>query len=155
MIEINGYKFDGGGSCPEQYDVYKDEKIVAYVRFRWGSLTVNTEPLGEYICCYDNFSGFQGNFNSEKQRMYYLKLITKQIDKFYEPKKPKRKYKRKNKNFDTNFNIFSECLKNMILSDKPSIDDSGIYIKREAPKTIIGQPIYKPKKIKKKRNLKK
>lgn len=163
MIEINGYKFDGGGSCPEQYDVYKDEKIVAYVRFRWGSLTVNMEPLGEYICCYDNFSDFQGNFNSEKQRMYYLKLITKQIDKFYEPKKPKRKYKRKNKNFDTNFNIFSECLKNMILSDKPLIDDSGIHIKREAPKTVIGQPIikpkmfkdYRPKKIKKKRNLKK
>ena len=35
--EINGYIFDGGGACPEQYEVYKNEKYMAYVRFRWGS----------------------------------------------------------------------------------------------------------------------
>ena len=27
-------------ACPEQYDVFKDEKQVGYVRLRWGNLTV-------------------------------------------------------------------------------------------------------------------
>ena len=80
MIEINGYKFDGGGSCPEQYEVYKDDKYVAYVRFRWGSCTVKTKPGfdADIICDYCNFRFAQGNFDSEKQRIYYLTIITKQ-----------------------------------------------------------------------------
>ena len=27
------------GACPEQYDVFKDEKQVGYVRLRWGDLS--------------------------------------------------------------------------------------------------------------------
>ena len=73
MIEINGYKVDGGCSCPEQYEVYKDDKYVAYVRFRWGSCTVKTKPGfdADIICDYCNFRFWQGNFDSEKQRIYY------------------------------------------------------------------------------------
>lgn len=126
MIEINGYKFDGGGSCPEQYDVYKDDKYVAYVRFRWGSCTVRTEPGfdADIICDYCNFDMWQGNFDSEKQRMYYLKLITKQIEKYYQPKKPKRKYHRKSKyDLHLGLELVNMLFENMI--QKP-IEDIGI-----------------------------
>ena len=36
------YKFKKTCSaCPEQYDVYEDDKKVAYIRYRWGHLRVN------------------------------------------------------------------------------------------------------------------
>lgn len=133
--EINGYIFDGGGACPEQYEVYKNEKYMAYVRFRWGSCTVHTEPLGEYICSYDNFNTFQGKFNTEKQRLYYLKLIANQINKFYAPKKPKRKYTKK-----AHKNLIREQLANMLFKNiiENNIEDNGIKVERFMPKRILG-----------------
>ena len=132
MIEINGYKFDGGGACPEQYEVYKDDKYVAYVRFRWGSCAVHTKPLGEYIYSYDNFEFGQGCFDTEKQRMYYLRLITKHIERFYQPKKPKRKYTRKKSN-----NLLNNCFSNLIyqnlfndIKETDKLEPPHIEIKR-------------------------
>ena len=118
MIEINGYKFDGGGSCPEQYYVYKEDKCVAYVRLRWGNLTVDTKPLGDRICGYCPKGLTVGDFNSEKQRQYYLGLIVKRIEEYYKPQKPKRKYTKKKKKyfFDIKVNnlftsIFNDIIK--------------------------------------------
>lgn len=129
MIEINGYKFDGGGSCPEQYDVYKDDKYVAYVRFRWGNCTVRTDAGfdSDIICYYDKFDMWQGEFDSEKQRMYYLKLIAKQIEKYYQPKKPKRQYHKNklNEKYGINPEIAKILFENLI--HKP-IEDIGIQI---------------------------
>lgn len=141
--EINGYIFDGGGACPEQYEVYKNEKYMAYIRFRWGNCTVHTEPLGEYICSYDNFNEYQGGFNTEKQRLYYLKLITKQIDKFYEPKKPKRKYTKK-----AYKNLIGEQLANMLFKNiiENNIEDNGIKIERYVPTRILGASLNGEKK---------
>ena len=145
MIEINGYKFDGGGSCPEQYNVYKDDKYVAYVRFRWGSCTVKTEPGfdADIICDYCNFRFGQGNFDSEKQRIYYLKLIAKQIKKYYQPKKPKRKYHRKSK-FDLHLSPeFAKLLFENITQKLPEDMGAGIQIRR------FEDTIPQPKKLNK------
>jgi hypothetical protein len=40
------------GACPEQFDVYSDEnKLVGYIRFRWGHL----------CCCHQNLDGIDFN----------------------------------------------------------------------------------------------
>lgn len=138
--EIMGYKFEMTcGSCPEQYDVYKNDKQVAYVRFRYGSCTTYTEPLGQIICDYCNFDGWQGNFESERQRNYYLQLIAKQIEKFYQPKKPKRKYVRKRTKelFESigTSKVFENIVKD-IIEDKEL--DSGIKVQRYIPVRVMG-----------------
>lgn len=81
---INGYKFVQTSSvCPEQYDVYKDYKRVAYIRLRWGDLTVSTSPWGAEIYSH-SFNDYQGSFETEKERTYYLRIIAKEIKKFYQ-----------------------------------------------------------------------
>lgn len=117
MFEINGYKFNGGGICPEQYDVYKNNKKVAYVRLRFGCCEVTTKPLGDYIWSYDRFGHWQGEFNSEKQRMYYLKLITKRIEKFYQvgkkcTRKPPKQFLKDviPKNREFYYNLFEDII---------------------------------------------
>jgi hypothetical protein len=36
-MQIGKYRLEGGGMCPEQYDVFDGEKEVGYLRLRHGS----------------------------------------------------------------------------------------------------------------------
>lgn len=66
--------------CPEQYNVMIDNKQVAYVRLRWGNLTVECPDVdGEEIFRAEIGSSFCGEFESEEQRKHYLNLITEKI----------------------------------------------------------------------------
>lgn len=63
-------------ACPEQYDVYLDNKQIGYVRLRWGivsasypnyeGLTVYREQVGD---------GLQGEFSNEEDRTLHLTNI--------------------------------------------------------------------------------
>ena len=47
---VQGLEFDKTCSaCPEQYDVYKDGKQVAYLRLRHGTFTVRCPDVGGKI----------------------------------------------------------------------------------------------------------
>jgi hypothetical protein len=53
IIKRNGYEFRRTcWACPEQYDVFKDDKYVAYIRKRWGRLTVY--PVKDSEIAWDN-----------------------------------------------------------------------------------------------------
>lgn len=48
--EIDGLRFVlTCSACPEQYDVFKGDEQIAYVRYRHGSLTVETPDCGERL----------------------------------------------------------------------------------------------------------
>jgi len=50
IIIRNGYEFRCTCfACPEQYDVFRDSKYVAYIRKRWGRLAVNPVKNGEVM----------------------------------------------------------------------------------------------------------
>lgn len=82
---INGLKFElTCDMCPEQYDVYKDNKMIAYVRLRYGTLRCDVPKCGEetiYITEFDN--RFKGDFESNSERDKYLNDIAIKINKYY------------------------------------------------------------------------
>ena len=75
--------------------------------------------------------------------MYYLKLITKQIDKFYEPKKPKRRYRKKAYKDLLGKELISALFKDII---ENNIEDNGIKIERYVPTRILGASLNGEKK---------
>ena len=70
-------------ACPEQYDVYDyKEKIVGYVRLRYGNLTCKYPDIGgELIYEASIGDGLCGRFESDKQRMNHLNKIAVKIIK--------------------------------------------------------------------------
>ena len=83
---INGYEFVlTCSACPEQYDVYKNGEYVAYVRLRYGMLTVTPTKNGEIDWDAENIYEKQwhdrwlGNF-PEKERKPLMYNIAKTID---------------------------------------------------------------------------
>ena len=84
MILCCGLKFEM--TCPafpEQYDVYKGDEYVAYVRLRWGELTVHPVLNGEIeftkeICSFD-FDDLNGMFKNETERKQHLILCATKI----------------------------------------------------------------------------
>ena len=68
------------GACPEQYDVFKDGKQVAYVRLRWGHLFCEyPDVFGECIYDYSFGDAFLGHFPDEEERKYHLDKIADKI----------------------------------------------------------------------------
>ncbi len=76
---INGLKFvETCMACPEQYDVFKDKKQVAYIRLRWGILRVDIPDCGGRVIYKKTFNdGWKGCFDDEKERDKYLNKIAK------------------------------------------------------------------------------
>lgn len=66
------------GACPEQYDVYCDNKLIAYVRLRWG--TVSCKMNDEIIYIHDFDDNFKGCFAGD-ERDYHLDKIKQEIIK--------------------------------------------------------------------------
>lgn len=63
---------------PEQYDVYRGSKQVAYVRLRMGRLTVRVPDVGGEVIYYKNFEKedpVKGYFDTQEERMKYLTEI--------------------------------------------------------------------------------
>jgi len=67
--------------CPEQYDVFYNEKMVAYIRLRWGRLTVECPDIRGKLVFHHQFKdGWKGGFDSEEERKDYLEIIKKVIE---------------------------------------------------------------------------
>lgn len=68
-------------ACPEQYDVYLDNKQIGYVRLRWGHITAEyPDVMGKLI--YDEDAGgydFAGCFHSESERIMHLTEIARRL----------------------------------------------------------------------------
>lgn len=79
MLEIKGYTLKMTCEfCPEQYDVFKDEDNIAYLRLRcgyfyatcWGNLVYVARPTGD--------GGFE-----DWERIGYLTKAVEAIDRYY------------------------------------------------------------------------
>lgn len=69
-------------ACPEQYDVFKDDKQVAYVRLRWNHLRVSYPDVGGRDIYSKDITDYamQGMFKSDEQRDYYLNEIARIVN---------------------------------------------------------------------------
>lgn len=79
-ICIKGYLFHKTCEAwPEQYDVYKGKKQVAYVRLRMGNLTACIPDICGKLIYHKNFNGdpAKGYFDTQDERMEYLTKIAK------------------------------------------------------------------------------
>lgn len=79
-IIIDGYLFHKTcDAWPEQYDVYRGKKQVAYVRLRWGSLTARVPDVDGELVYHKNYENDQakGYFYTQEERMEQLKKIVK------------------------------------------------------------------------------
>lgn len=67
------------GACPEQYDVYLNDEKVAYVRLRWGVLSVSYPDVrGDIIYEHDFNEEFKGGFGVGEREKYF-EIIKKKI----------------------------------------------------------------------------
>jgi hypothetical protein len=75
-LTINGYKLICTScGCPEQYEVFKDDKQVGYLRLRGGVFRIDYPDIDGFKLYEKIFDGelYKGNFEDE-ERAYYLSL---------------------------------------------------------------------------------
>lgn len=80
LIDIDGLVFHKTcDAWPEQYDVYKGSKQVAYIRLRMGSLTVRVPDVDGELVYYKNYENdpTKGYFYTQEERMGQLRRIVK------------------------------------------------------------------------------
>jgi hypothetical protein len=82
-FNFSGYRFQlGSYACPEQYDVYWNGVVVAYVRLRHGTLRVHVPDFpGKVILETTQVEGDGCFTNSERPQQ--LKRVTEAIDSYY------------------------------------------------------------------------
>lgn len=69
-----GLEINGGGACPEQYDVFKDGQQVAYYRLRHGGFTVDYPNVsGEEIL--SEYPNGDGAFDNDERLNYLTKAL--------------------------------------------------------------------------------
>ena len=72
-------------ACPEQYDVFKDDKLVGYVRLRHGGLSCRYPNYeGELIYSESFDDGWKGSFDDDNERNKYLIIIAKELNNYME-----------------------------------------------------------------------
>lgn len=79
-ICIEGYLFHKTCEAwPEQYDVYRGSKQVAYVRLRMGRLSVSVPDVGGEVVYYKDYKNdsAKGYFYTQEERMGQLRRIAK------------------------------------------------------------------------------
>jgi hypothetical protein len=100
--------------CPEQYDVFKDNNLVAYLRLRHGNFTVDAPDINGieiYHVCPNGDGEFEDN-----ERMKYLTIAINKIDKYY--KSFNKKYYIKDMDTDIKFSLkYSDDYDGYILSN--------------------------------------
>ena len=84
-INVDGYHLVCTCSaCPEQYDVFKDNKQVGYLRLRHGSFTAHVpDYYGRIVYSSDHMKG-DGCFYQD-ERSHYLKEAINSIHKHLNP----------------------------------------------------------------------
>lgn len=76
------------GACPEQYDVFKDEKQVGYVRLRWGDLSCRYPDYeGDEIYSESFQDAWKGCFDDDNERNKYLLIIANELNNYLEENK--------------------------------------------------------------------
>ena len=82
-------------ACPEQYDIYEDKKLVAYVRLRWGHLTVSPyegDHISDIIIYEKTYSDkFKGCFDDEEERQETMDFILMLVNDYLTLAKLKEK----------------------------------------------------------------
>lgn len=78
-FEINGYQLKGGGACPEQYNVYKKDVEVGYLRLRHGRFRAECFVNGETKVVYTACPNGDGIFDDE-ERIAFLTQAVEAID---------------------------------------------------------------------------
>ena len=68
------------GACPEQYDVFKDGKIVGYYRLRHGLFTVDYPDCGAETI-YEAEPKGDGIFEADERVMYLTNAMNAILDK--------------------------------------------------------------------------
>lgn len=79
-------------ACPEQYDVYDPttEKLVGYVRLRWGCLRVECpDVFGEEVYWHEFDDGMLGIFETNYERDYHLDKAAQAINAWLAKKETK------------------------------------------------------------------
>lgn len=75
-------------ACPEQYTIFVGDKQVAYVRLRYGELSVNPYTddkkidLDTELYCHQFEDEWKGDFDDEEERIKYQKEIEEVILKY-------------------------------------------------------------------------
>ena len=71
--------------CPEQYELINESgDIIAYMRLRWGSFTVECPDVGGKVvhsCEYGD--EYKGEFNNQQERETELREAIKKIEEHY------------------------------------------------------------------------
>lgn len=102
-ICIKGYLFHKTCEAwPEQYDVYKGKRQIAYVRLRMGYLTVEVPDVDGELIYYKNYEKdpVKGYFYTQEERMQQLRRIVEILEKRRKnTNKQKRKTKHNSKKF--------------------------------------------------------
>ena len=81
-MNIKGYELvQTCWACPEQYDVFKDDKQVGYLRLRHGWFYASVPDCSDEIV-YEAHPKGDGTFE-EDERMNYLEEAIKTIDEYY------------------------------------------------------------------------
>lgn len=83
-MKIKGYTLDGGGMCPEQYDVLLDGKQVGYLRLRHGQFTARCPDALDTLVYSANPIG-DGCFEPEERDEYLTKAV-EAIDSYLKEK---------------------------------------------------------------------
>ena len=81
-MEINGYTLVMTcGACPEQYDVFDEEKYVGYLRLRHGVFRADAPIIGNTV--YTAYPSGDGIFDPE-EREFYLSEAVAAIQRYYQ-----------------------------------------------------------------------
>lgn len=76
-IKIGNYTLTGGGMCPEQYDVFKGDTEVAYLRLRHGEFTATLTDSD--VVVFTDWPNGDGCFD-DNERQQYLEAAIAAID---------------------------------------------------------------------------
>jgi hypothetical protein len=80
-MDIIGYKLEKTcGACPEQYDVYKDDKLVGYLRLRHGNFSARAFGVDGTEVYHAHTIG-DGIFEHD-ERQFHLVMAINAIDLF-------------------------------------------------------------------------
>ena len=83
MSNYYGLRFDQTcGACPEQYDVYDDDRLVGYARLRHGHLRgeyLDSDGVWKPIYQWTFSEPHKGLFTSQEEREVHLADIALQI----------------------------------------------------------------------------
>lgn len=72
------------GACPEQYDVFKGEDQVGYIRLRHGVFRVDCPECSGATVFEHVFDDMLGSFDGAEQKEEYLTIAAKEINKWLE-----------------------------------------------------------------------